>query len=123
MSVKEIVIVNGVRTPQGVLGGAFRDFSAQKLGEIAVRALLERARLKPSLVEEVIFGCVGQTSDAPNVARVIGLRAGLPNEVPAFTVQRNCASGLQAIHGAWLHVQAGDRGRRRIHVQPAVSQP
>ena len=103
----DTVIVAGVRTPQGVLGGALKEFPAATLGELVTKELLARTKLDPALVEHTIFGCVVQTSDAPNVARVIGLRAGLPNEVPAFTVQRNCASGLQAIHGAWLHVQAG----------------
>ncbi len=103
----ETVIVAGVRTPQGTLGGALKEFPGAKLGELVTKALLARTTLDPKLVEHVIFGCVVQTSDAPNVARVIGLRAGIPKEVPAFTVQRNCASGLQAIHSAWLHVQAG----------------
>ena len=69
----EIVIVDGLRTPQGALGGAFRDVSAQKLGEVALRALLVRTKIDPALIEEVIFGCVGQYSDAPNIARVISL--------------------------------------------------
>ena len=103
----ETVIVAGVRTPQGTLGGALKEFSGAKLGELVTKELLARTKLDPALVEHVVFGCVVQTSDAPNVARVIGLRAGISKEVPAFTVQRNCASGLQAIHSAWLHAQAG----------------
>ena len=66
MPENEIVIVDGVRTPQGVLGGAFKDLTAQKLGEAAVRELLKRTKLDASKIEEVIFGCVGQSSDAPN---------------------------------------------------------
>lgn len=103
----EMVIVAGVRTPQGTLGGALKTFSAAKLGELVTVELLKRTTLDPKLVEHVIFGCVVQTSDAPNVARVISLRAGIPKEVPGFTVQRNCASGLQAIQSAWLQLQAG----------------
>ena len=103
----DVVMVDGVRTPQGMLGGALKECSAATLGELVTAALLKRTSLDPALVEHVIFGCVVQTSDAPNVARVISLRAGIPKEVPGFTVQRNCASGLQAIHSAWLHVQAG----------------
>ncbi|MBI4226795.1 MAG: thiolase family protein [Candidatus Omnitrophica bacterium] len=103
----DVVIAAGVRTPQGMLGGALKEFPAARLGELVTKELLARTKLDPALVEHVVFGCVVQTSDAPNVARVIALRAGLPKEAPAFTVQRNCASGLQAIHGAWLHVQAG----------------
>ncbi|MBI4354380.1 MAG: thiolase family protein [Candidatus Omnitrophica bacterium] len=104
-----VVITHGVRTPQGVFGGALKGFTAQQLGEIVVRELLTRAHLKPSDVEELIVGCVGQTSDAPNIARVIGLMAGLPNQVPAYTVQRNCASGLQAILNASQNIVCGDR--------------
>ncbi len=105
---KSVVIVDGVRTPQGNLGGVLKDLSAQKLGEIVVRALLERTKLKPELVQEVIFGCVGQQSDAPNIARVIALMAQLPQSIPAFTVQRNCASGLQAVVSAYQMIALGD---------------
>lgn len=105
---KSVVIVDGVRTPQGSLGGALKDLSAQKLGEIVVRALLERTKLKPELVEEVIFGCVGQQSDAPNIARVIALMSKLPVSIPAFTVQRNCASGLQAVISAYQMIALGE---------------
>jgi len=105
---KSVVIVDGVRTPQGNLGGALKDLSAQKLGEIVVRALLERTKLKPELAEEVIFGCVGQQSDAPNIARVIALMSKLPVSVPAFTVQRNCASGLQAVVSAYQMIALGE---------------
>jgi acetyl-CoA C-acetyltransferase len=104
---KAIVIVDGVRTPQGVLGGALRQFTNQRLGELVVRALLERTKLDPRAVQEVIFGCVGQHSDAANVSRVIALMAGLHHGVPAFTVARNCASGLQAVVSAY-HMIACD---------------
>ncbi len=104
----DIVIVGGVRTPQGNLGGALKDFTNQKLGEIVVRALLERTKVDPNLVQEVIFGCVGQQSDAANVSRVIALQAGLKKEVTAFTVARNCASGLQAIVSAAHMIIAGE---------------
>lgn len=108
MSINEVVIVGGVRTPQGNLGGALKDFTNQKLGEIVVRALLERTRVNPEAVDEVIFGCVGQQSDAANVARVIALQSGLRKEVTAFTVARNCASGLQAIVSAAQMIQLGE---------------
>ncbi len=106
---REIVIVDGLRTPQGVFGGILKSFTAQGLGEIVVRELLKRTQLKPADVEEVIFGCVGQGSDAPNIARVIALRSGIPIQVPAFTVQRNCASGLQSIVSACQNILSGDR--------------
>jgi len=105
----DVVIVDALRTPQGAFGGALKQFTAQQLGELAVRELLTRTRLKGGDVEEVIVGCVGQGSDAPNIARVIALHAGIPNQVPAFTVQRNCASSLQALINASQNVSCGDR--------------
>lgn len=104
----DLVIVGGVRTPQGNLGGALKDFTNQKLGVVVVQALLERTRLDPKLIDEVVFGCVGQQSDAANVSRVIALQAGLRKEIPAFTVARNCASGLQAIVSAAHMIIAGE---------------
>src|SRR3989338_9967441 len=105
---KEVVMGVGVRTPQGAFGGAFRDLSAQKLGEVVVRALLERTKIAPGAVEEVIFGCVGQASDAPNIARVISLMAGIPKTVPGYTVARNCASGIQAVVNGCQSILSGD---------------
>ena len=105
---KEIVIAGAVRTAQAKLGGALKDLTNQKLGEVILRGLLERTHLDPQAVDEVIFGCVGQQSDAHNVARVIALMAGIPQSVPAFTVNRNCASGMQAIVSAAQMVLAGD---------------
>jgi acetyl-CoA C-acetyltransferase len=105
----DAVIVDGLRTPQGIFGGVLKPLTAQQLGERVVQELLKRTNLKPADVEEVIVGCVGQGSDAPNIARVIALRAGIPNQVPAFTVQRNCASGLQAIVSAYQNIVCGDR--------------
>ena len=104
----EIVIVDGVRTPQGALGGALRDVTAQKLGEVVVRALLERTKIDKASIEDVIFGCVGQSSDAPNIARVISLMAGIPKTVPGYTVARNCASGIQSIVNGCQNILSGD---------------
>ena len=105
---REIVIAGAVRTAQAKLGGALKDLTNQKLGEVILRGLLERAHLDSKAVEEVIFGCVGQQSDAHNVARVIALMAGIPQSVPAFTVNRNCASGMQAIVSAAQMVLTGE---------------
>jgi len=86
-----------VRTPFCKAGTELASLGADELGRIAVNALLTRTGLDPKLVDEVIFGCVAQPVDAANVARVIALRAGLPESVPAVTVQRNCASGCEAV--------------------------
>ena len=106
---RDMVIVDGIRTPQGVFGGALKSLTAQQLGALVVRELLKRTNLKPADVEEVIVGCVAQGSDAPNLARVLALRAGIPFQTPAFTVQRNCASGLQAIVSACQNLYSQDR--------------
>ena len=105
---KEIVIAGAVRTAQAKLGGALKNQTNQKLGEVILRGLLERTHVDPKAVDEVIFGCVGQQSDAHNVARVIALMAGISPSVPSFTVNRNCASGMQAIVSAAQMILVGD---------------
>jgi acetyl-CoA C-acetyltransferase len=105
---KEVVIVGAVRTPTGTHGGALRDLTAQELGRIVMQEVLSRTQLDPKEIDEVIFGCGGQASDAPNIARVAALMAGLPASLPGYTVQRNCASGLQAITSAAQAIKAGD---------------
>jgi len=102
---KDVVIVDGVRTPVGNHGGVFRDVSAVELARFAIVGLLERTKLDPAMVDEVILGSVAQPSDAPNIARVVALKAGIPKEVPAYTVARNCNSGMDAIIEAWRHIQ------------------
>jgi acetyl-CoA C-acetyltransferase/acetyl-CoA acyltransferase len=102
-----LVIVDGIRTPFCKAGTSLASLSADELGRVAVNALLTRTGLDPALVDEVIFGCVSQPPDAANVARVIALRAGIPQSVPAVTVHRNCASGFEALTQAAERMQAG----------------
>lgn len=104
----EVAVIGGVRTPQGMLGGVFRTLTAQKLGEVVVRALMERTKVDPGIIDQIIFGCVGQTSDAPNIARVISLLAELPQKIPGYTVARNCASGIQSIVSGVQSLMCGD---------------
>jgi acetyl-CoA acyltransferase 2 len=93
-----VVFLSGARTGFGAFGGALRDLSATDLGAAAARAALERSGLEPATVDHVVFGNVLQTSaDAPYLARHVGLRAGLPVETPALTVNRLCGSGFEAI--------------------------
>jgi acetyl-CoA acyltransferase 2 len=95
---KEIVILSAARTAIGKFGGAFRDLTATQLGVIAARAALERANVTPAKIDHVIFGNVLQTSaDAAYLARHIALKAGVPQAVPALTVNRLCGSGFEAI--------------------------
>lgn len=94
----EVVFLSGVRTGFGKFGGTLKDFSATELGAIAARHALERSGVKPEEVDHVVFGNAQQTSaDAIYLARHVGLKAGLPIEVPAVTVNRLCGSGFEAI--------------------------
>jgi len=102
-----LVIVDGVRTPFCKMGTDLAGLSADDLGRIAVNALLTRTGFDPALVDEVIFGCVCQPVEAVNIARVIAMRAGLPESVPAATVHRNCASGFEAVTTAAERLQSG----------------
>ncbi len=105
---KRIAIVNGIRTPFCKMGTVFNDMTASELGRIAVRELIERAEINPSEIDEVIFGNVCQPMDAANIARIIALLSGIPITVPAFTVHRNCASGMEAAIQAAIKIQAGE---------------
>ena len=97
---KSIHIVGGVRTPFCKAGSDLIDKSAADLGVDATKALFARTHLDPAAIDEVVFGCVGQPADTSNLARVIALRAGIPETVPAVTTHRNCASGMEAISHA-----------------------
>jgi acetyl-CoA acetyltransferase family protein len=102
----EIAIVSGARTPMGRYCGKLKDFTAMELGAIAARGAIERAGLAPQEFDHVVFGNAQQTSgDALYGARHVGLRAGLPIETPALTVNRLCGSGMQAIINAAQMVQ------------------
>src|SRR5678816_4820035 len=107
MKPERLVIVDGVRTPFCKMGTELARLGADELGRIAVNGLLTRTGLDPARIDEVIFGCVGQPADAANVARVIALRAGIPEQGPALTVHRNCASGCEAVTQAYEKMVAG----------------
>jgi acetyl-CoA C-acetyltransferase len=105
---KKVVIVGGVRTPIGSHGGAFRTLTAQHLAALVFKEVIERVGIDPKLFDDVILGCIGQQSDAPNIGRVAALLAGVPANVPGYTVQRNCVSGMVSITSACQAIQAGD---------------
>ena len=107
MKAPRLVVVDGVRTPFCKMGTDLAHLGADELGRIAVNALLTRTDLDPALIDEVIFGCVAQPADAANVSRVIALRAGIPDHVPAITVHRNCASGCESFTQAYEKMAAG----------------
>ncbi|MFV8829900.1 thiolase family protein [Alkalihalobacterium sp. APHAB7] len=93
----DIVIVSAVRTAVGRFGGSLKGVNSGTLGAIVIQESLKRAQLSPNLVDEVILGEVRQTTESSNVARVASLRAGVPDTATAFTVNRLCASGMQAM--------------------------
>ncbi|HVL33863.1 MAG TPA: thiolase family protein [Actinomycetota bacterium] len=105
---REAVIVEAVRTPLGRRGGALKDIHPVDLLGMTLKELVERAKIEPSLVEDVVGGCVGQVGEqALNVTRNAWLAAGLPEEVPATTVDRQCGSSQQAAHFAAQAVLSG----------------
>ncbi|HYL12961.1 MAG TPA: acetyl-CoA C-acetyltransferase [Terriglobales bacterium] len=105
----DIAIVSGSRTPMGRYGGKLRDFTAQELGAIAGKCAIERAGLDAKEFDHAVFGNAQQTSgDALYGARHVALRAGLPIETPALTVNRLCGSGMQAIVSAAQMIQVGE---------------
>ena len=104
----DVVFVSAVRTPVGDFGGSFRTVSSLELGRIAVEEAVRRADLAPEQIDEVIFGNCNQYTDEPNVARCIALTAGMPVETTGFTIQRQCASGMQAIVSGYQEIIFGD---------------
>ena len=104
----KIAIVEGVRTPYVRAGTLFSRLTAVDLGRLPVAELIARSGIDPARIDSVIIGNVAQPPDAVNVARVIGLYAGIPDSVPAFTVHRNCASGIQSIISAAQSIATGE---------------
>jgi acetyl-CoA C-acetyltransferase len=102
-----VVVTHALRTPIGRFCGSFAELSAADLGTSVVRALLERARIDPASVGELIFGNARQAGGGPNVARQVSVRAGIPVEVPAWTVNMACGSGLKALALAVDGIRAG----------------
>lgn len=105
---RESVIVSMARTAVGSFGGSLRSKSAVELGTVAVKEALRRANLTGQEVDEVVYGCVGQYGLNAFISRLVGLRAGIREEASAQTVNRMCASGLQALVTASMLVEAGD---------------
>lgn len=104
---KDVVIVSAVRTPIGSIGGALKDVQPEFLAKIVIEGALNKISLNASLIDEVIIGQTKQTTDAPNIARVASLMAKVPEGVPAYTVHRQCASGMQAILNGMQQIQCG----------------
>lgn len=105
---RQAVIVSGARTPVGKFGGVFRDVCASDLAACVIKAALERAHVLPEDVDELIFGNAIQATESGYMARRASLRAGIPQEVPAISVNRQCSSGLEAINMAAQLIRAGE---------------
>lgn len=103
----ETVIVNAVRTPIGRLGGALKTVLVDQLAEKVINETLKRSGISAELVDEVILGQAKQNADSSNLARLALLRAGLPEKVSAYTIHRQCGSGLQAINNADMQIKLG----------------
>ena len=103
-----VVIVNGARTPIGKFGGSFKSLTTSDLGAIAIKGALERSGVDPSQVEETIMGTSIQVMESGYAARLSSLKAGIPAEVPALAINRQCSSGLEAINTAAQLIRTGE---------------
>ncbi|MDE7247716.1 MAG: thiolase family protein [Lachnospiraceae bacterium] len=104
---KDVVIVSGVRLPVGSYGGSLKDISPIDMGAMVVKEAVKRAGIDPSVVDEVIIGQVGQVAENGFIARAISLKAELPKETTAYSVNRQCGSSLQAVADAVMEIQTG----------------
>ncbi|HEV8231425.1 MAG TPA: thiolase family protein [Thermoanaerobaculia bacterium] len=105
---KPVFVLSAARTPIGKFGGSFASLSAADLGEVAAKAAVERSGLPPAAIEEAIFGHARQAGGGPNTARQVSHRAGIPDSVPAYTVNKACASSLKALTLGALSIAAGE---------------
>ena len=105
---EDVVLVSGCRTAIGRLGGAFQNFSASDLGAVVIKEAVSRSGIEPGQVDQVILGCVGQVMEDGYISRHAAVKGGVPIEVPAYTVNRICGSGLEAINTAARWIQTDD---------------
>lgn len=104
---KEVVVVSAVRTPIGSIGGTLKNILPENLLKVAYEGAIEKAGIAKETIDEVIAGQAKQTTDAPNIARVAALMLRIPEEVPSYTVHRQCASGMQAMLSGMQQIQCG----------------
>jgi acetyl-CoA C-acetyltransferase len=105
---KEVVIVSYARTAIGTMGGAISGVHAADLGATAIKGAISRAGISADTIDEVVIGCVGQVAESAFIARMCAIRAGIPSSSNAYTVNRLCGSGLQAINSAVQQIQSGN---------------
>ena len=104
---KDVVIVSGVRLPVGSYGGSLKDITAIDMGAMVVKEAVKRAGIQPSDVDEVVIGQVGEVAENGFIARAVSLKAAMPKETTAYSVNRQCGSGLQSIAEAVMEIQTG----------------
>jgi acetyl-CoA C-acetyltransferase len=104
----DVYILSAVRTPIGKFGGSLASMTAADMGVVAAKAAIERAGVRPDQIEETIFGNARQAGGGPNPARQISIRSGVPQEVPAYTVNKACASGLKSIALGYREIATGN---------------
>lgn len=104
---RDVVLVDGLRTPFAKADTKLKNVHPAELGRVALKELMARANLDPKIVDEVIVGNTGNPPDAVNISRVIALNAGIPKQTPAFTVHRNCASALESISDGYERIKSG----------------
>lgn len=107
MDMRDVVIVDGIRTPFAKAGTDLKDVHPAELGQVALTELINRTNLDVNLVDEVIIGNTGSPADAVNISRVVALRAGIPQKTSAYTVHRNCASALESITSGFDKIKSG----------------
>jgi acetyl-CoA C-acetyltransferase len=105
---QEVFILSGARTPIGKFGGSLASMTAADMGVVAAKAAMERAGVQPAQIEETIFGNGRQAGGGPNPARQISIRSGVPHEVPAYTVNKACASGIKTIALGFQEIATGN---------------
>jgi len=105
---QDVYILSAVRTPIGKFGGSLASLSAADMGVAAAKAAMDRAGVQPQQVEETIFGNARQAGGGPNPARQVSIRSGVPQEVPAYTVNKACASGMKSIALAYQEIASGN---------------
>src|SRR6202167_6528775 len=104
----DIYILSAVRTPIGKFGASLASLTAADMGVVAAKAAIERAGVQPDQIEETIFGSARQAGGGPNVARQISIRSGVPQEAPARTVNKACASGMKSIALGYQEIATGN---------------
>src|SRR5580698_3767151 len=108
MTLQAVYILSAVRTPIGKFGGSLASMTAADMGVVVAQAAMERAAVRPDQIEETIFGNARQAGGGPNVARQISIRSAVPQEVPAYTVNKACASGLKSIALGYQEIATGN---------------